>query len=178
MSLALFRSTVEAFVPAAKGWTHTERIVREIASARPGGTSGDLEPFWAFVNSAAVPRSLLFFLADFQAPLRAGNGLLAACRKHEIIALLVSDPREWALPPVGRVRVSDPESGRTRVINTDRPETRVDYERCASEARAAVTGTLRRAGIEFVHLTTGADYEAALRRFLEARIAKTEYRRP
>ncbi len=178
VSLALFRSKVDGFIPAAKGWTHTERIVREIASARPQGPAPDLEPFWAFVNSAVVPRSLLFFLADFQVPLRPSNGLLAACRKHQVIAILVSDPREWSLPPVGRIRVTDPESGRRRLINTGRQATREAYEKSASQVRATVTRTLGMAGIQSVELTTGADYEVPLRRFLEARIARTGYRRP
>jgi uncharacterized protein (DUF58 family) len=178
VSLALFREKVDTFIPAAKGWTHTERIVREIACARPHGHATDLEPVWTFLNSAAVPRTLLFLLTDYQSPMRPGNRFSAACRKHQVVAILVSDPREWEIPDIGRVRMVDPESGLMRVMHTGRREVRESYRERAGEVRSRLLGTLKSAGIEFLELSTGADYEIALRRFLEARIVRTGYRRP
>jgi uncharacterized protein (DUF58 family) len=178
VSLALLGARVEAFIPAAKGWTHIERIISEIASARAIAPGCGCDAVWGFLNSAPVPRSLLFLVTDFEGPIRPGNSFSAACRKHQAVAVLVSDPREWELPAVGRLRVADPETGESRVIHTGRSASREEYKARAGRVRAAVLGTLKSAGVERLELDTGADYEILLRRFLEARIARTGYRRP
>ncbi len=169
ISLAAVRSGVEFFVPAAKGWNHAARLIRELASIRPGGSTGSLDPVWNFINSPGVPRSLILFLTDYQSPLQASHSLAAACRKHEMVFFLASDPREWSFPAVGRIRVRNPETGITRIIHTGRKDVRSEYERNGRERRAAVAHLLHSYRIDWVELSTGTHYESVLRRFLTAR---------
>jgi uncharacterized protein (DUF58 family) len=173
VSLALVRAGVEQFVPAAKGWNHAARLIRELVSVKPGGSIPGLDPIWNFVNSPGIPRSLVVFLSDFQAPLMPSHSFSAACRKHEMVFILVSDPREWNLPRVGRIRVCDPETGRMRMVNTRKEPVRRDYERISRERRAASVRLLRSSGVDWVELSTGVSYESALRRFLENRAVRS-----
>ncbi len=177
VSLACFSSKVDLFVPAAKGWTHAARLVREVAARRPAGFCERLDPVWGFLNSQAVPRSLTFLLTDFQAPVARCNALSVACRKHEVIFVFVSDRREWDLPAVGRLRVRDPETGRSRLINTQDRSFAKEYERAAAAKRSMMLELLAGNGADWVEFDTGADYEACLRRFFETRAARRGYRR-
>jgi uncharacterized protein (DUF58 family) len=111
-------------------------------------------------------------LTDFQAPLQASRAFSAACRKHEVIFFMVSDPREWSLPKIGRIRVCHPETGKVMVVNTGRGAVRTEYEQRAQERRTALTRLLRAGGVDWVEFSTGAGYESALRRFLEVRATK------
>ena len=172
VSLALVRTGVERFVPAAKGWNHAARLVRELASFEPGGSPAGLDALWNFANSPGVPRSLVFFLTDFQAPLEPGHGFSAACRKHEIVFILASDPREWALPPIGRMRIRHPETGQRQSIGMRSRQTREAFERTAKERRTRFTDLLRSQGVDWVEVGTGTSYESALRRFLGERAAR------
>ncbi|MBZ5496771.1 MAG: DUF58 domain-containing protein [Acidobacteriia bacterium] len=172
VSLALVRAGVELFVPAAKGWNHAARLIRELVSITPGGAAPGLDPVWNFVNSPGVPRSLMVFLTDFQAPLQASRSFSAAGRKHEMVFILALDPREWVLPAVGRIRVRHPETGQVMVINSGSNAVRREYERSAGERRAALLHLLRGNGAEWVELSTGAGYESSLRRFLLARASR------
>jgi len=169
VSLGVVRGEVEYFVQAAKGWNHAARLIRELASIAPAGRAESLDPVWNFINSPGIPRSLIFFLTDFQAPLRAGHGFAAACRKHELVFILASDPREWRLPAVGRVRLRHAETGREQVFNTNRAAVRREYERRGEERRAALVGLLRNHGTDWVELSTGSPYGTDLRRFLHGR---------
>ncbi|MGA2260136.1 MAG: DUF58 domain-containing protein, partial [Acidobacteriota bacterium] len=169
VSLVLVRSGVELFIPAAKGWNQAARLIRELVSMQPGGAASGLDPVWNFVNSQGIPRSLLVFLTDFQAPLQASHSFSAACRKHEVVFFLASDPREWSLPAAGRIRVRHLETGKTMVINTGRVAVRGEYEHRAQEKRASLTRLLRNNGVDWVELSTGVSYESALRRFLVGR---------
>jgi uncharacterized protein (DUF58 family) len=169
VSLALVRSRIEYYVPAAKGSNHTARVVREIAGCRAEGKGENLEPLWDFLNSAGVPRSLVFLFTDFEAAVILSNSLAAACRKHELVAVLASDPREWSLPKVGRVRVRDPETGAFRILNTSDSRLRREFEERAAIKRASLLKVLRGGGATSVELQTDQDYEPVLRRFLENR---------
>ena len=172
VSLALVRSGVERFIPAAKGWNHAARLIRELASVAPGGSASGLDSLWNFVNTPGIPRSLVVFLTDYQAPLQASHSFAAACRKHELVCFLVSDPREWSMPDVGRVRVRHPETGRVAVWNTSRAAVRQEYEQKARQQRSAVEQLLRSSGVDWVELSTGAHYESTLRRFMLARATR------
>jgi uncharacterized protein (DUF58 family) len=172
VSLALVRSGVERFIPAAKGWNHAARLIRELASIAPGGSAAGLDSLWNFVNTPGIPRSLVVFLTDYQAPLQASHSFAAACRKHELVFFLVSDPREWSMPGVGRVRVRHPETGRVAVLNTSRAAVRQEYEQKARQQRLAVEQLLRSSGVDWVELSTGAHNESTLRRFMLARASR------
>lgn len=169
VSLAVLGERVEPYIPAAKGWNHTARLVREMASLSPRGSMASMDPAWGFLNSPGVPRSLVVLLTDFQAPLRPGGGFSAACRKHEIIALLVSDPREWELPAVGRLRLVDPETGRSRFVDTDRAVLRREYAESGRHRREQVARLLDSLGVDWAEFSTAGEYESALRHFLYRR---------
>ncbi len=172
VSLAVFRAKVDHYFPAAKGWNHAARLIREMVARAPEGNSPGIEPVWAFLNSPGIPRSLVVLLTDFMVPVTASNALAAACRKHEIIAILVSDPRESELPRIGWIRVQDPESGEGKVVNTDSPLVRERLRQTAAMRRNELTAVLHGSGIAWLELSTGCPYEGALRRFLEQRSAR------
>jgi uncharacterized protein (DUF58 family) len=176
VSLASFSSKMDLFIPAAKGWTHAARLIREIAALKPGGRAQSLEAAWNFLNSPGIPRSLAFILTDYQAPLVSGNPLSIASRKHELVFFLLSDPREWTLPESGCIRVSDPETGQSRLIHTGKASLRREFEKAAAGHRTSMLEMLCSRSIDSVEFSTGADYESQLRRFLQSRAAKRGYR--
>jgi uncharacterized protein (DUF58 family) len=178
VSLACFSSKVDLFVPAAKGGTHAARLIREMSARQPLGACEGMDPVWSFLNSPGVPRSLTFLLTDFQAPLIPGSAFAVSCRKHELVVILVSDPREWRLPRVGRMRFSDPETGQSRLLNTNATDLAAKFERVAFAKRASVLSLITGNGADCAEFSTGTDYETDLRRFLETRGAKRGYRRP
>jgi uncharacterized protein (DUF58 family) len=172
ISLAIFRSKIECYKPAAKGWTHALQLIREIVLQKPSGAAADMERVWAFLNSPSIPRSLVLLLTDFQAPINAGHALAVAARKHEMLAILAADPREWALPAIGRIIVGDSETGEIASINTHRRVLRAQYEKTAAGKKATLISALEGSGIEWIEFSTGEEYESKLRRFLEARQSK------
>jgi uncharacterized protein (DUF58 family) len=169
ISLGFLRSKIEDFIPPAKGPVHAARLIREMVLQKPAGDATDLEPAWRFLSGSCIPRSLVLLLTDFQAPLRRGSDFSICCRKHEIVAILVSDPREWSLPNIGRIRLADLESGEQRIINTSKREVRDNYSANALRRRQELISLLESCGADWVELSTDAEYESKLRIFLESR---------
>jgi uncharacterized protein (DUF58 family) len=172
LSLALLSGERVSLVAPAKGWNHAARLIREMVSRPPSGPPPPLEAFWGFLHSPGLQRSLVFFLTDYQARFEWQDSVRAAARKHEIVVLLASDPREWSLPNVGRVRVRRPGSDEVTIVRTSSPAVRAEFERRARARREAVERTIAGVGADFAEFSTADDPEVALRRFLVSRASR------
>ncbi len=76
----------------------------------------------------------------------AHSALLA--RRHEVVALQVSDPRESELPDVGSIYVEDAETGEQIFVDTSDAGFRQRLRAAADERQAALEGETRRAGVD------------------------------
>jgi uncharacterized protein (DUF58 family) len=99
-------------------------------------------------------------LEGWERPMRA----LGA--RHSVMAVEVGDPREWSLPPVGRLALVDPESGRRIEVDTRNGRLRQRYEELESAGREQVRRELRRAGVKHVNLSTDGPWLEVLGRRL------------
>jgi uncharacterized protein (DUF58 family) len=177
VSLALVGSRLDRYVPPRKGWNHTARLVREMVAREASGAPPAMEQVWRFLESPGVPRSLALVVIDFHVAIEPSASLRAAARKHELVALLVSDPREWSLPSIGLVRLRDPATGEVTLVQTGRAAVRAEFERTAQARRAAIKHLLSASGVECAEFSTAEEAETGLRRFLSARVRRGYRRR-
>ena len=73
----------------------------------------------------------MFLISDFQ---DAGfeSTLKVARRKHDIIPIVISDPRESEMPNVGLVRLQDAETGEVITLDTASRKNRELFSQTAS----------------------------------------------
>lgn len=116
--VCLFSEEVEKFVPPAKGRTHVLRLIRELLYFIPQRRGTNLKAPLDYLNMTLSRRSVVFLVTD---ALRIGSierELRIAAARHDLILVLVRDPRERLLPDVGLVEVADPETGDEIIIDT------------------------------------------------------------
>ena len=181
VGLLAFSDRIELFVPAKKGITHVLRIVREILSIRPAGAGTDLAGAMRYLNLVLRRRAIVFLISDFLAsepaalsapagaPIAVTTDLRMAARRHDLIAASIFDPREAELPAAGMIELEDAESGRLMLLDTGSRRVRRDYERRASERRAALTRQLRELGIDEIPIRTDAGWVDRLVSFFRMR---------
>ncbi len=132
VGLILFTDRIEKFVPPKKGRAHILRIIRELISFEPTGTGTSIRQALEYFNHVHKKRTIAFLISDF-----IDDGydqiLRIISRKHDVIAVEVSDPREETLPDSGLIKLRDAETG-TRPVG-GLPETTV------SGLRSCTTGT-------------------------------------
>jgi uncharacterized protein (DUF58 family) len=161
----LFTDRVEKYVAPARGHDHALRIVRDLLACDPEGRGTDLAGALRFARQVMKRRGIVAVVSDFQArDYEKPLGVLR--RRHDVIALHLSDPRETEVPPAGLVALLDPETGTRVVVDASRPEVR---RRLAVEAGKTAGEVCRRTRVDLVPLSTAVSYERPLQAFFKAR---------
>ena len=157
-------------MPARGGAVHARTLLRTAATTprAPDGTRGDLAAALQVLRRPPRRRGLAVVISDFLGDLHWERALRGLAGRHDLLAVEVLDPRDLELPDVGRVVLSDPESGRTREI-TATPRLRADFAAAADAHRADVAAALRRCGCGHLTLRTDRDWMADVVRFATAR---------
>lgn len=120
-----------------------------------------------FCRQVLPRRAVIFLISDF---LDEGymQVLRHANRKHDVVAALITDPREAEMPPAGLVTLEDAESGRTRLVDTRSTAFRTELGARATKRRSELQNQLRATGMDLVVLdASGSMVDPLLKYFRE-----------
>jgi uncharacterized protein (DUF58 family) len=164
IGLCLISDRVEKFLPAKRGKKHLVSILNTLIDHKPVSAKTDLSVAVRFLGTILARRSSVIILSDFVSPdfLRA---LKTLCRRHEVIAIRVTDPREHELPAVGTLALEDSETGEQILVDTSDAGFRIRYSALVEEMEKTLTAGLSRAGIGNVSLLTTDPYDIPLKQF-------------
>lgn len=171
VGLVLFGGGVDYYLPPRKGSSHALRIVREILFRQPSQAGSDPGSALDFLLDRHHRHALVLLISDFLCGQPLDRALAVASKKHDLVAIQVSDPAEVELPRAGRVRFRDPETGEQRVVDTNHPAVREDYASRRSQWQAQLDASLKRAGVDKIELSTDpkASLGPALHAFFKSR---------
>ena len=206
VGLLLFHREVDEYIPPRKGQKHALRVVREVlARGRDDTAKRDRQPrlgrrplarFAALLRNrqrrarrdtdiaAALEfcrrvlprRAILFLVSDFvdHGYLRA---LSNANRKHDVVAVRVTDPREAVIASGGLMTVEDAETGARRLVDTGSTAFRNAMRQDAVRRAEALERDLRSVGIDLVTIDAAQPVIQPLLRFFHMRERRLRPRR-
>ena len=96
----------------------------------------------------------------------------AMARRHDLVAVKVSDPAECAIPDVGLVELEDPESGEVVFVDTSSESVRREFAAAATEEANGWARFFRRSGIDVLELSTDKPYVDDVRSLFKRRARK------
>jgi uncharacterized protein (DUF58 family) len=175
VGLIVFTDSIELFIPPAKGTSHVLRLIRELLYFEQGKkrqrTGTNIALALNYLGRVLHKRGVVFLVSDFldknfEKPL----GVLA--RRHDLIAVTVLDPREYALPDVGLLEIQDAETGATVLVDTGSRKVRRRYTRVAEAKNGHLNSLFKSAGVDHIQLYTDRDYVLDLVKFFRKRIKK------
>lgn len=168
VGLVIFSDQIELALPPRKGNRHVLRVIREILNHTPRGAGTDIPQALDHLNHVTRRRCVTFLISDFLAPdLR--RPLRVANRRHDLIAVVLEDPRENELPDLGLVALEDPESGASTIVDTGDARLRAEYKRRREAARIERDRFLRSLDVDAIGVRTDQPYANALMRFFRSR---------
>jgi uncharacterized protein (DUF58 family) len=168
VGLILSTDVVEKIVPPKKGQKHVLRVVREILGATPEHTGTDLKVALETLYRVARRRSVAFVLSDFFTSGFERTLSLAAAR-HDVIPLVLVDPRDEELPDVGLASFQDLETDEVVWTDTGDAKVRAHYAARMRAHRTAQIRLFRKLGLDHCIIRTDRPFVEPLRQLFAQR---------
>jgi uncharacterized protein (DUF58 family) len=183
VGLIVATSQVDRIVAPKKGEKHVMRVVREILGfdadtdvavhAHAGktrdakglpvlGAATDLKAMLETLVGVARRRSIAFVVSDFFAE-GYERALALAAAKHDVVPVVLVDPRDSDLPDVGLATFEDLESGETIVIDTSDPRVRAHHTHVMKQLAASRRQLFAKLGLDSVEIETHGSFVRPLR---------------
>lgn len=168
VSLLIFTDRIEKFLPPQKGTEHVLRVIRELLYFEPSARKTDIGQALAYLGRVTTKRTVAFLVSDF---LNTGfeKPLRVISKRHDLIAVVITDPREISLPNVGIIELEDAETGETVLLDTRGKAQRKEYEKHASVRARELEKLLRSADVDQIDIRTDRSYIQPLVRFFHLR---------
>ena len=168
VGLIIFTDQVEMFIPPAKGTTHVLRLIRELLEFSPGRSQTDIAAGIEYLARVTNRKAVVFLVSDF-----IGQGyeqrLRVMGKRHDLIAVSVTDPREVKMPDVGMLELEDSETGKFVLIDTGSKAVRTKYETLCSKRRRHLKEMFRSMDIDQIEIFSDQDYLRELVKFFRTR---------
>jgi uncharacterized protein (DUF58 family) len=168
VGLIQFTDKVEHFVPPRKGIRHVLRLIRDVLFFQPRRLGTSLREGLDYLNRVLRRRAIVFLLSDFLDE-DYERSLKRAGRRHDLVAVRITDPREEELPAVGLLELEDAETGACVLVDTSSRVVRAAHAEAAGRRREAVRQLTRAAGIDLIEVSTNGSHLDALIRFFKLR---------
>jgi len=173
VGLIMFSDKVDKFIPPKKGKSHILRIIRELLDAESlSGKGTNINDSLSYFTNIMKKKSICFLISDFMDENQYSDSLKIAAKKHDMVGIHISDPREKSLPNVGLINALDAESGQKLWLNTSSKKVRDDYSEQYLTSFKTCKDTFRRSGADLMELSTDVPYIKTLMGFFKRRGAR------
>lgn len=168
VGLIIFSDKVEKYVAPKKGKSHVLRVVREIIFHEPQGHQTNIAEALEFMSRVTTRRSVVFLVSDY---ISSGyeKALQIANKRHDIVAITVTDPREVELPNVGFIELEDAETGEIFLLDTSDVDIRDDFKLKSVETTLSRQKLFRSMNVDHIDIKTNESYIEPLIRFFRMR---------
>ena len=168
VGLVTFTDRVEKSFPPGRGVPHALRLMRHILSFEPERTGTDIAGALDFTGSMFKKRAVVFLVSDFldsgfEKPLRMLS------RRHDLVAVSVSDPLEAGLPNAGLLEIEDLETGEPVLVDTGSPTVRSHIGMLCRRRRLELKRILNSAGVDEIRIKTEGPFLNEMVKFFKLR---------
>jgi uncharacterized protein (DUF58 family) len=177
VGLIVSTDKIERIVAPKKGEKHVMRVVREILGFEPQagppacaedpgrrrlGAATNLKGALEALVRVGRRRSVAFIVSDF---FDTGyeRALALAAAKHDVVPVVLGDPRDHSLPDVGLATFEDLESHENVVVDTSDPRVRAWYSTSMSALVESRRKAFHKLGLDSVEIETSGSFVRPLR---------------
>jgi uncharacterized protein (DUF58 family) len=171
VGLILFSNKIELYLPPKKGMQHGLRVIRELIAFEPKQRLTNFSQLLTFLANVQKRQGICFFLSDFLSSCPKKQFSLVA-RKHDLINICLSDPKELILPNKGLYRFRDLETNEIRIIDCAHKATREWYEKSIARHFSDLNDLTKKIGASFVSIKSEGSYLESLNKFFKMREKK------
>jgi len=157
-----YSDKMEKYIPPKKGRKHALVILRELSEQNSEKRKTNLVEALRFIRNTEKKRSVIFVISDFIDENAYLDALSHTRKRHDVVAIKISDDLERNLPNLGIVPLQNVETGEWNWYNTSNPEFREEYTQQFEENKTKFLVELRKRGVDSIEITTQDDYYHSL----------------
>ena len=184
IGLVIFTDHIEHVVPPKKGRRHVLRLIRDLLAFRPKHAGTDIDAALDYAARLMPHRGILFVLSDFvpterdlthkpeDAVVAWEKTLRLVSRRHDVVAVNLTDSAEEALPRAGVLVFSDPETGEEIAVDTASLAVQAGFSARVSRENQERTRLFRRLAVDEIEVRTHESYVRPLLAFFRQRERK------
>lgn len=169
VGLLLFSDQIEHFVPPKKGRGHIQRILRDLYFHEPRSRQTHISSVVEYLSGVLKKRGTVFIFSDFMDANPFATSLKRLSRRHETVAVKITDPLETRLPNLGLVDCLDPETGDLVTLDTSSPIFKKFYQNQMRSYRDQVHNELKKSQVDLIEIENGQDFVQPLAQYFQRR---------
>lgn len=169
VGIILVSDQMERYIPPEKGKKHALIILRELIEFKPKSKLTNLNEGLKFLRNTQKKRTITFVISDFIDPHNFMEGMKLTKKRHDTIAIKLSDIAEQVLPDMGVIQLFHAETGETTWVNSSSKEVREKFQKDFIETETKTLLELKKAGIDSISCSTDQDIVKPLVKLFQQR---------
>ncbi len=169
--LLTFTDIVEQYIKPKKNKKHILRLIDVILSYKPKNKKTNIENALRSLNKLCKRKALVFLISDFYDS-KFDSLLKVTARKHDLVCIKISDPKEKQIPKSGIFRLQDAETGLLTDIDFSSKEVKEEYYKNLKLHETYLDETFKVAKTDVMDVYTDKPYILELVKFFKSRQQK------
>ena len=165
----LITDKIEEFVTARRGRRHVMRALLCLLACEPESRMTNLAASLDAIAAVIKRRSIIIIISDLIDDHDYARPLRHLARRHDVVAIRISDAHEREIPDVGLIQLEDSETGEQILVDTSNISFRSAYLESVAHAESGIVSLMGRCHIDSVEIDAHADYATLLLRFFRTR---------
>ena len=168
VGMLTFTDKIEKIIRPKKGKNNILRMVDELLSFKPQGIKTSVSVGLKAINEIWRKKAVVFLVSDFKDK-DYYKDLTLTAKKHDLICVDITDPREFDIPKIGMLECYDVESNKSFFIDTTNKKMLNDYYKKMAEFSKDKKDIFRKAGVDNIDIVNGLPYLPELIKFFNNR---------
>ncbi len=169
VGVLLVSDRVERYIAPAKGRKHALLILREMIECTPKSKLTNLNEGLQFLRNTQKKRSIVIVISDFIDNTNFLDGMRLTRKRHDTIAIKLSDPAEYKLPNMGLIQLVNAETGTTTWVNSATESVRQHIEQHFIAHENETLNALKKIGVDVATCSTTEDLILPLKKLFKQR---------
>ena len=148
---------IERYIAPEKGRKHALIILRELIEVKAKSKLTNINEGLKFLRNTQKKRTITFVISDFIDQNNYMEGMRLTKKRHDTIAIKLSDLAEREMPKVGLIQLFNAETSKTTWVNSNSKEVRNKFRSAFQENESNTFHQFKKAGIDSVSCSTDMD---------------------
>jgi uncharacterized protein (DUF58 family) len=168
VGLIIFTDKIEKYVPPKKGKQHVLRVLRELLYFKPEAKKTNISNTLEYLSNVVRKRSIVFLISDFISE-DFTRALKVVNKKHDVVAISITDPREMEMPDVGFIELEDAENGEIIMFDSTDLQLRNMFSLYNTQEKEKRDKIFKSMNVDFIDIFTDKSYIEPLVKFFRMR---------